>query len=187
MFQPFLKLFLREVFEFHPERNILCDRSPRHGSGFLKHKRDMVFPGISDRAVDKDIALGGRDELGEAIEKRRLATAGRPHDAEKLSLTDGKGDVVENEQLPEPPGQVFYDHLGASIAAGQLLVSLGTPLNRQGRLAGFKHFRVTGHSEVSASARPSALSKTFMAKSISSFVMVRGGASMITLVCPGKQ
>jgi hypothetical protein len=46
----------------------------------------MVLPGVSDRIVDEDIALGSGDELGKAVEKRSLPTACRPHDAEKLSL-----------------------------------------------------------------------------------------------------
>src|SRR5579862_78242 len=50
---------------------------------------------VDAAAADPDLALGHRDEAADQVQRRRLAAAGRPEEAEELAVADLELDPTE--------------------------------------------------------------------------------------------
>ncbi|MBP1715636.1 MAG: hypothetical protein H6Q42_3839, partial [Deltaproteobacteria bacterium] len=115
-----------------------------------------------------------------------------PHDGEEFPFPDLKGNLIQNEQVPEPFRQVGDYNLLLSIHGSrfQSKAEAHSPFVDPSSCilpCALCPAPDAGYFVVSSSASANALSKTLMAKSISLRVIVRGGASMMTLATPGRQ
>ena len=95
-------LVLRDVLERRPELDVLAHAQPREQRVALED-HPAVGPRPLHRAIaELDRPRGRADEARHDVEQRRLAAAGRAHDAGEVPVGDLDGHVVERPQLAAP-------------------------------------------------------------------------------------
>ena len=89
-------------------REVLADGQRRVEGVELEDHRDVSSPGrqVVDRpAAQKHVASRGRLQPRDQAERRRLAAAGRPQEADDLTGADVQVDGVDGDQVAEDLGQ----------------------------------------------------------------------------------
>ena len=71
--------------------------------------------GIGFLAVDEDLPLGCRHELGNAVQEGGLATSCGANYGQKLAFPDVEVDAVENGQIAKTLCEIIHNYLGASL------------------------------------------------------------------------
>src|SRR4030088_3057932 len=107
---------LRLVYpsHLHAELAILAHRKPWKQSELLKNQ-NAVGAGTMDRlTVDKHLAGSGLVQADNQMQQCRLAAAGRPDDAEKLSCFHLQIDVVESQQSFAALGSITQTNIAES-------------------------------------------------------------------------
>ena len=86
---------LGQTTKFQPERDIVTRHEPRQQGLALEHVPDAVR-NTGDRASENlHIAAGRVENAGNEIQKRRLATTGRPDDRNELTVPEIQIDVFD--------------------------------------------------------------------------------------------
>ena len=107
-FHTAIDLVLGQLLNLQTEAQILLNGQPRHGRRFLEYDSQIVLLGIGGLAVDVQLALGGHINSGQQIQERSLSAAGGTYHAQKLALANVEGYAVQDVQIAEIFGQVFY-------------------------------------------------------------------------------
>ncbi len=88
---PLVDLILRDLAQTQAEGDVVVDLEVGVERVVLEHHRDVPVTGghvVDDLVTDADGPLGDRLEACEHAERRRLATARRPHQYDELAVAD---------------------------------------------------------------------------------------------------
>src|SRR5690606_10806356 len=123
------RLVARDAVIQGPLDDRLADGAPRieRAVGVLKYHLDAAAEWMQAAlaqtgdilAVEHDAAAGGRDQPRNAARRRRLARAGRAHDAERLALVEVDGDAVDRAHLAHAAEQAAGDVELLQVAGAQ--------------------------------------------------------------------
>src|SRR6056297_2012312 len=134
----------RLAAEHHRQPDVLVGRQRRHEIERLEDEAHLcpaefgdglVVEGGQVGAADVGGTGGERVEPGEAVQQRRLAGAGRPHDGGELAGLERHGDAVEGVDLgvTDAVGLAGVDGAGRSDASGNGDGAIGGGGCRRGR------------------------------------------------------
>ena len=99
-----LDLRLRPCPASQAEADVLAHGHMRKQRVVLEHHAEAALfrPQLSiRRLVEPDAAAGQRQQPGEAVERRRLAAAGRAEQGDELAPLDRQGDVLQRVDVPK--------------------------------------------------------------------------------------
>ncbi len=99
------------VGDLHQDRNVVDRILPGHQGCFLEHQSDPALAhGLGRREpAQPHLAFGRRQQAGENLQQRALATAGGTDERNEAPFRDVEADVVENAVAPSAGGEVDAD------------------------------------------------------------------------------
>jgi hypothetical protein len=95
------------MFDLHAVSHVIPNGAPGKTGRLLEDKGQIVFFWVGYLPVNIDIALGGRNQLGKAVQKCGFTAPCRPDDRQKFSFGNGEVDVIQNQKIAKSPGQIF--------------------------------------------------------------------------------
>ena len=111
IFDALIRNILGEMLDFKPVADVVLHCQPLHGRVFLKNVSDIVLFRVDFLAAERDGTGVNVIQPTETVEEGRFAAARRPDYAEKFTLPNVEGYVVENQQVSEAFCEIFYRYL----------------------------------------------------------------------------
>ena len=111
---PLIAQALLHALEFHGDLDVIDDGVPGKQRAFLEDEGDIIGQGLGDLNLTRlDLALGRIDQPTHDIQERALAAAARANQAEKFTLGNFDGYVIQGDDASGIV--VIAKHMGDAI------------------------------------------------------------------------